>query len=121
MTDRIFCNVRDLTGKVSRSVKMHQRPRDSDIIRIPSLGVDADELVDGLGLSPSAILTIHDILIAVVRDVGYPNRAREFTDRLVDLGMAYIEAKIVWNSINKQLLLVPRVTVYRNKLNLGVL
>ena len=117
--DEIFTHIRDLTGKVLRSVKISERPR--EVIRLPSLGEDADSLVDGIGLSPSAILTIHAVLIEVVRDVAYSNRAREFTDRLVGLGMALMEAKLIWNSINKQIFLVPRVTVYRDKLNLGVL
>ena len=98
---------------------MSERPR--EIIRLPSLGEEADDLVDGIGLSPSAILTIHDVLIEVIRDVAYANRSREFTDRLVGLGMALMEAKMIWSSINKQIVLVPRVTSYRDKLNLGVL
>ena len=106
---------------VIRLVKMNERP--FKLIKVPSLGKDADELVDGLGLSPSSVLTIHSILLEVLQDANGDGNARDFTNRLIALGMPLLEAALIWDAIKKypQLLLVPVVTTYREKLDLGVL
>ena len=116
--DGILTNVRDLSGKILRSVKISERP--SEQIRIPSLGREADDLVDSLGLSPSAILEIHNLLLKAVKSKAN-SKAQDFIDGLVDLGMAYMEAMLVWNSIDKNLAVLSPTTAYRYKLALGVL
>ena len=59
----------------------------------------------------------------VLQDANGDGNARDFTNRLIALGMPLLEAALIWDAIKKypQLLLVPVVTTYREKLDLGVL
>lgn len=89
----MFVHVRDIDGQVIRSLK--EIP--SRTVTVPSLGRNADIIVDGFGYSVSTIVKLRNAFLNAREVVDNPCYA--FIVEMVEQGMSLMEAGSIFGAI----------------------